>query len=668
MRRIPRPQRAIDPSLPVAALLRHQGPLPSCRRVATPHPLLRTTSASFSTTPICFSIVSGKQDKKKHQQFVRRWQKRLLGDSEPIGAHVDPYDPTSPVRIAPEEQGEEVEELIEYGSEGLGVNFDAVYEEETDGKRLKHMGGPKWTERLEEVNLAKEYEKLTLRTYTPLSKKMADQFEDMTGTMYTLRDDNLAMGQEFEEVTKKPYTSWSFGPTAPVRDLPKIRSNFHQAVVEIYTLKQARKELDVSAAPNRGIYNPPKWIKDVKLQKTSTGEFGLAFPAKRSVDGLLRRMQHVPEYSPQQQAPAEDDLIVEEDEVVVEEPVPQMDPNTPAFKRAAIVKQDPDKKPFDFMSNRPVPRTTPPPPAEPVVESAVQAEEPVVVVEAVGTAETSAADSTRLVDLENAVEKAEKEVASLQSKARDAITAVASEEIIRIDPAKTEARAEAEAEAKWRHVPLIDIDIKFALTKRLNQLTGLYISDPDLTSAHTLGDLYHHFCAAAKPKPKHLFTQLHLLGQQQAQAAKQAAQNTDSSAPAVRSKPNLSTLLKLKNVDIHRKRPNATAERKKSGLQKVIRWELQARKLVPSRVPREEFVERQRQNALMHAERKAVEGTRAAPQFGVPISPNAAALLKERTGRKKKELFNRDAPEGQTGLSMTEIDDMIRRRKIIEVE
>ena len=139
---------------------------------------------------------------------MRRWQKRLLGDSEPIGAHVDPYDPTSPVRIAPEEQGEEVEELIEEDSEGFGLQSGAVYQEEVDGNRLKHIGGPKWVERLEEGNLAKEYEKLTLRTYTPLSKKMADQFENLTGTMYTLRDDNLALGQEFEQVTNKPYTSW----------------------------------------------------------------------------------------------------------------------------------------------------------------------------------------------------------------------------------------------------------------------------------------------------------------------------------------------------------------------------------------------------------------------------------------------------------------------------
>jgi hypothetical protein len=204
MRRIPRPQRAIDPSLPGTTLLRHQIPPPSCRRTAAPHSLLRTTSASFSTTPAFSAVANANQDKKKHQAFVRRWQKRLLGDSEPIGAHVDPYDPTSPVRIAPEEQGEELEEL----EGGEDVNMEGIYLQESDGTRLKHVGGPKWTEQLEEGELAKEYEKLTMRTYTPLSQRMAKQMEDLTGSLYTLRDENLMMAQQFEDTTNKPYTSW----------------------------------------------------------------------------------------------------------------------------------------------------------------------------------------------------------------------------------------------------------------------------------------------------------------------------------------------------------------------------------------------------------------------------------------------------------------------------
>jgi hypothetical protein len=150
--------------------------------------------------------LGGKQDKKKHQAFVRRWQKRLLGDSEPIGAHVDPYDPTSPVRIAPEDQGQEVE-VLDQDASGLGSsNFN--YKKATHANGLKHVGGEEFAEQVEELQLAREFEKLTLRTYTPLTMKMANQIENLTGTQYTLRDENFMMAQSFENATGKPYTNW----------------------------------------------------------------------------------------------------------------------------------------------------------------------------------------------------------------------------------------------------------------------------------------------------------------------------------------------------------------------------------------------------------------------------------------------------------------------------
>lgn len=204
MRRIPCPQRAIDRSLPILNSSRHQSPYSLCRRTPSLYPLLRTTHASFSTTPN-LSFILGKNDPKKHQQLVRRWQKRLLGESEPIGAHVDPFDATSPVRIAPEEQGEELEVLAD---EGSNREMDTIYEEELDGSRLRHVGGEKWVDQLEESKLAKEYEKLTMQTYTPLTLAMAEQLEDLTGTMYSLRNNNLAMADDFYMFSNKPYSKW----------------------------------------------------------------------------------------------------------------------------------------------------------------------------------------------------------------------------------------------------------------------------------------------------------------------------------------------------------------------------------------------------------------------------------------------------------------------------
>jgi len=160
---------------------------------------------------------------------VRRWQKRLLGDSEPIGAHVDPYDPTSPVRIAPEEQGE-YEEVLEEQMSRDGKKLmrrDEKEREESDqgqylylpaeelgadtpGSRLMHIGHEKWLQQKLEGDMAKEYEKLTLQTYTPLTLGMANDIEELTGTPYTLRDGNLMMAQTVHEMTGRPYTKHEY--------------------------------------------------------------------------------------------------------------------------------------------------------------------------------------------------------------------------------------------------------------------------------------------------------------------------------------------------------------------------------------------------------------------------------------------------------------------------
>jgi actin-related protein 6 len=71
-----------------------------------------------------------------------------------------------------------------------------------------HIGTKGWVQQKVEGDRAKEFEKLTLRTYTPLTLEMADHIEELTGTPYTLRDDNLMMAQTVHEVTHRPYTSY----------------------------------------------------------------------------------------------------------------------------------------------------------------------------------------------------------------------------------------------------------------------------------------------------------------------------------------------------------------------------------------------------------------------------------------------------------------------------
>lgn len=202
MRRIARPARALDAALPLHACARPRIASSPCTAAA----------AAFSTSASrAFLLPGGKQDKKKHQQFVRRWQKRLLGDSEPIGAHVDPYDPSSPVRIAPEDQGEELEVL----EEDANAAPMPRYKKAKKSAALMHVGNDKWLAQHGEVEMAREFEKLTMRTYTPLSLTMADDIEDLTGTPYTLADDNLFMAQTVHNVTGRPYTNYKYAQPSP---------------------------------------------------------------------------------------------------------------------------------------------------------------------------------------------------------------------------------------------------------------------------------------------------------------------------------------------------------------------------------------------------------------------------------------------------------------------
>jgi hypothetical protein len=226
MRRIPRPSRAIEPAAALQSTVRPRISPSSCHSAAPHCTPVRTSTAAFSTTPSNGFLLPAKQDKKKHQQFVRRWQKRLLGDSEPIGAHVDPYDPTSPVRIAPEEQGE-YEEVLEEEGRRRGGNAEIHQESlkgfkagsyvpvekkgrERPGGALLRVGGEEWLQQKVEGEMAKEFEKLTMRTYTPMTLEMANEIESLTGTPYTLRDDNLFMAQTTHDVTARPYTRYQY--------------------------------------------------------------------------------------------------------------------------------------------------------------------------------------------------------------------------------------------------------------------------------------------------------------------------------------------------------------------------------------------------------------------------------------------------------------------------
>ncbi|KAF1842548.1 actin-domain-containing protein [Cucurbitaria berberidis CBS 394.84] len=608
MRRIPRPLRALEPShafCPSASARQQLSPW-SCAH-------LQTTSPAFSTTASRSFLLPGKQDKKKHQQFVRRWQKRLLGDSEPIGAHVDPYDPTSPVRIAPEEQGEYEEVLAE---DRLDDAEFPLYTPAEKSSRLLRVGGEQWLKQKLEGDMAKEFEKLTLRTYTPLTLDMANDVEELTGTPYTLKDENLLMAQTVHDLTGRPYTKYNFGLHKKTTSARELRSRFAQAVAEVYALKQAGRDMDISKFPNRGVYDPPRWVKDIKLSRTDSGELALAFPRYKSAEQLLQAMQAAPEW---ESAQADEELLIDE-AAHLQEQEPVMDPDTPAFKRAAVVKMDAEKKPFDFMSNRPVPRAKPIQKAN--VDEVAATQEPAL-------SEQTPAPSP-LAELTSAIETSQSAISQLCHSVIEHRAQRLTDDILALRKAAKQDKSDSVApkieDAKWRHVPITDLAIKFALFKRLLQLTGLRISDPQLTSTKTLGDLYGYLCAAAKPQTTSLFSAIHLEGQKARERAKQQSSVPDALS---RRRADLGDLINLGNVELRRVKATKTEKRTKTGLDKVVQYALWERGLGGNKSS----------TSAKHGKSKPriLEGTRQAPAFGKPMSGKGATFLAKKTSEWKVE-------------------------------
>ncbi|KAH8732203.1 actin-domain-containing protein [Phaeosphaeriaceae sp. PMI808] len=601
MRRIPRPSRAIDASSPLFSSVQKRVSPSPCQSVVVPCTDLQTSIATFSTTPSKAFLVTGKQDKRKHQQFVRRWQKRLLGDSEPIGAHVDPYDPTSPVRIAPEEQGD-YEEVLEEDKDDNEKYHNYRYLPAERGTNLMAIGGEKWIQQKLEVDVAKEFEKLTQRTYTPLSLHMADEIEDLTGTPYTLPNDNLRLAQQVQEVTGRPFTSHNFGLQVKINRPADIYRRFIQAVSEVYSLKEAGLDMDLANSPNRGIYEKPYWAKDIKLLRSDNGELVLAYPRRWTSKHFIKAMQEVPEWS--STPPVEEEVLLDEaaDILESEEPVPTMDPTTPAFKRAAVVKVDSEKKAFDFMSNRPVPRVKP-------VEDKVAEE---VVAADVSVAEPSVPTPSRMAEIMSAFEASNSATNRLRysvlehraQRLADQVTALRAAARQSKSPPMVQKKASPAAaqgdELKWRHVPITDLAVKFALFKRLFQLTGIRISDPHLSSSNTLGQLYNHLCEAAKPRPTSLFSTIHIEGQK----AREDIKKQQSTQVTSRRRADLGDLITLGNVEVRRVKASKTEKRTKTGMAKY--------------------------------DSRMVEGTRQVPDFGSPLSNKAATMLAKWTGKQQE--------------------------------
>lgn len=218
--------------------------------------------------------------------------------------------------------------------------------------------------------------------------------------------------------------------------------------------------MDLAKLPNRGIYYPPRWTRDIKLHRTEGGELALAYPKYKTKANFLKIIHSVPAWEPTHGVD-EQDLLLDDgehhlDPVLPQESVPAMDPDTPTHKRAAVVKIDPDKNPFDFMSNRPVPRVKP-----------VAAEELAEVEEAVQpSVQPIVPGPPRLAELMAAFEASQSAISNLRCSVIEHRAQRLSDDIAALStatrPTKSSATAHGE-QVKWRHVPINDADVKFAV-------------------------------------------------------------------------------------------------------------------------------------------------------------------------------------------------------------
>lgn len=250
-------------------------------------------------------------------------------------------------------------------------------------------------------------------------------------------------------------TFYSFGLHRKITKLKDIRSRFVQAVAEVYTLKEAGLQMDLSKTLNRGVYDKPRWIEDIKFRRTESGELALAFPEHKSAQQFLKIMQQTPEWESTVAAEA-DDLLVEEGADFLEpappqEPAPTMDPATPAFKRAAVVKIDPEKKPFDFMSNRPTPRVAP----TKVDKAENTSELPV--------SEPKTPAQSPIVELVSAVHASQSVVSDLRHSILQHKAQRLAENLAAIERTVGPNRAGID-DVKWRHIPVTDPALKFAVS------------------------------------------------------------------------------------------------------------------------------------------------------------------------------------------------------------
>lgn len=151
------------------------------------------------------------------------------------------------------------------------------------------------------------------------------------------------------------------------------------------------------------------------------------------------------------------------------------------------------------------------------------------------------------------------------------------------------------------------------------------VSDTQLSKTKTLGELYEHLHEAAKPQPATLFSALHVQGQKAREQAKRAPETRNTSYK----KAGLGELIHMGNVELRRTKLNSTEKRRATGLDKVVQYALWERGLGRGKASRS--------IAQGKARVPVLEGTREVPEFGKPMSGNAASYLATKSQERREQ-------------------------------
>ncbi|OCK77029.1 hypothetical protein K432DRAFT_445636 [Lepidopterella palustris CBS 459.81] len=458
--------------------------------------------AAFSTSSARLHRGTGGKE-----PFTEKLRKKIWGTDD-VPGRVDPYSHDSPMRVTAEERRELAEQGRKRAKEERRLargeeSFSAdELTEVTAGAQELAKKGRSTARRVVEENewwesLGKRKEYEPAHTWDGLErvggKAWVDEFKDW-------KRGRVVFEQGYLPLTK-------------ITDSTELKRSLHRALVEVFTLQQAGLDMTIASVPGE-IQARPGWMDRVKIGPSNDNASAAVIfqdPAHKSelLDSLIRRFeqQDDPERSLEERVATEEDYENGAAEELYEEVAAEAS-EAEALKDLAHESQ----------------------------QSIAELREDLGAVREAMTAR----------GLNMTAE--EPNLASEKSRKGDETTASPSD--VEANQQKKSTKKQEDSWAKdWKTISLEDPNVKFAVVKRVMQLTGHRIPDIVIQECKTVGRLFDRI--SERPKPKKLI---------------------EAIQPSAKFK-------ELANVKIYNRRVTPVDKEKEVGRWKVIEYALRERGL-----------------------------------------------------------------------------------------